>query len=165
MARASKPVALCGNSRLTKEEREARLKAEQRYKGNSDLVYECPEELTTELEQELYMFIVDTLRPVDILQNLDIFLIVQTVKCIVHMRSANDDIIKYGSIIETDDGRVYKNPAVGVYKDFYSMFVSNSIRLGLSPSDRAKLAVLDTKQKQEEADPLLKLLADRDNDY
>ena len=42
MARASKPVALC-NGNLTKEEREARLKAEQRYKGNSDLVYECPD--------------------------------------------------------------------------------------------------------------------------
>ncbi len=164
MPRPAKPVALC-NGNLTKEEREARLKAEQRYKGNSDLVYECPEELTTELEQELYMFIVDTLRPVDILNNLDIFLIVQTVKCLIHMNNANDDIIKYGSIIETDDGRVYKNPAVGVYKDFYSMFVSNSIRLGLSPSDRAKLAVHSAKQKQEEADPLLQLLGARDNDF
>ena len=77
------------------------------------------------------------------------------------MRSANDDIVKYGSIIETDDGRVYKNPAVGVYKDFYSMFVSNSIRLGLSPSDRAKLAVIDTKNKQEEEDQLLKALRER----
>ena len=164
MAKATKPIALCAK-KMSNDEREARKKAEQRYKGESDLVYECPDELTTELEQELYMFIVNTLRPVDILNNLDIFLIVQTVKCIVHMRSANDDIIKYGSIIETDDGRVYKNPAVGVYKDFYSMFVSNSIRLGLSPSDRAKLAVLDTKQKQEEADPLLQLLGARDNDF
>ena len=160
MPRPAKPVALC-SGKLGKEEKESRLKAEQRYKGNSDLVYECPDELTTELEQELYMFIVNTLRPVDILQNLDIFLIVQTVKCIIHMRSANDDIVKYGSIIETDDGRVYKNPAVGVYKDFYSMFVSNSIRLGLSPSDRAKLAVIDTKNKQEEEDQLLKALRER----
>ena len=164
MAKATKPIALCAK-KMSNDEREARKKAEQRYKGESDLVYECPEELTTELEQELYMFIVNTLRPVDILQNLDIFLIVQTVKCIVHMRNANDDIIKYGSIIETDDGRVYKNPAVGVYKDFYSMFVSNSIRLGLSPSDRAKIAVLDIKQKQQEADPLLQLLGARDNDF
>lgn len=164
MAKASKPVALCKKN-LTKEEREARLKAEQKYKGNSDLVYECPDELTTELEQELYMFIVNTLRPVDILNNLDIFLIVQTVKCIVHMRSANDDIIKYGSIIETDDGRVYKNPAVGVYKDFYSMFVSNSTRLGLSPSDRAKISLIDVKNKQQDQDPLLQLLGGRDNDF
>lgn len=164
MAKATKPIALC-SKKMSTEERDARKRAEERYKGNSDLVYECPEELTTELEQELYMFIVNTLKPADILNNLDIFLIVQTVKSIVHMRSANDDIIKYGSIIETDDGRVYKNPAVGVYKDFYSMFVSNSTRLGLSPSDRAKIATIDVKNKQQEADPLLKLLADRDNAF
>ena len=47
MARAAQPVALCGDSKLTKAEKEAREEAEKRYKGVSDLVYQCPEDLTT----------------------------------------------------------------------------------------------------------------------
>ena len=161
MARTAKPVALCENSRLTKEEKAARLKAEQKYQGVGDLVYQCPEDLVTDRERELYMFIVNQLRSAEILNNLDIEMIKSTVFCIINMNDANDSIRQYGSIIETEDGKIYKNPAVGVYKDYHAMFISNSIRLGLSPADRAKLAVLDTKNKQEEEDQLLKALRER----
>ena len=41
------------------------------------------------------------------------------------------------------------------------MFLGNSIRLGLSPADRAKLSVIDMKNKQAEEDPLLKALKNR----
>lgn len=161
MPRPAKPVALCENSRLTKEEKAARLKAEQKYQGVGDLVYQCPSDLVTDREQELYMFLVNQLKSAEILNNLDIEMIKSTVFCIINMNDANNSIRQYGSIIETEDGKIYKNPAVGVYKDYHAMFISNSIRLGLSPADRAKLAVLDTKNKQEEEDQLLKALRER----
>lgn len=161
MARTAKPVALCGDSRLTKEEKEARLKAEQRYKGVGDLVYQCPSDLTTDRERELYMFLVNHLKGAEILNNLDIEMIKSTVFCIINMNDANDSIRQHGSTIISEDGKIYKNPAVGVYKDYHTMFISNSIRLGLSPSDRAKLAVIDVKNKQKEEDPLLKALKER----
>lgn len=161
MARTAKPVALCENSRLTKEEKAARLKAEQKYQGVGDLVYQCPEDLVTDRERELYMFIVNQLRSAAILNNLDIEMIKSTVFCIINMNDANDSIRQYGSTITSEDGKIYKNPAVGVYKDYHTMFISNSIRLGLSPADRAKLAVIDVKNKQKEEDPLLKALRER----
>ena len=161
MARTAKPVALCGDSKLTKAEIQAREKAEQKYKGVGNLVYQCPEDLVTDRERNLYMFLVNHLKGAEILNNLDIEMIKSTVFCIINMNDANDYIRQYGSTITSEDGKFYKNPAVGVYKDYHTMFISNSIRLGLSPSDRAKLAVLDTKNKQKEEDPLLKALRER----
>ncbi len=162
MARSAKPVALCENSRLTKSEKQAREEAEQKYKYNDDLVYQCPSDLKTKREKELYIFIVNMLKSSGILNNLDIEIIKSTVFCIIEMNDSKALIKKYKSIIN-DDGRLYKNPAVNVYKDFHTMYLSNSIRLGLTPSDRAKLAVIDVKNKQIEEDPLLKALRERDD--
>ena len=77
------------------------------------------------------------------------------------MNDANNDIRTFGTTITDENGKLYKNPAVGVYKDYHAMFISNSIRLGMSPADRAKLAVIDVKNKQIEEDPLLKALKER----
>ena len=44
MGKSAKPVDLV-NSKMSKEEREARKKAEQRYIGVANKVYRCPSEL------------------------------------------------------------------------------------------------------------------------
>ena len=163
MARTAKPVALCENSRLTKEEKAARLKAEQKYQGVGDLVYQCPSDLITEREQELYIFIVNQLKSAAILNDLDIEIIKATVYCIINMNDANEAVKRHGAVILDENGKLYKNPAVNIYKDYHTMYLSNSIRLGLSPSDRAKLSVMDIKNKQIEEDPLLKALRERND--
>lgn len=159
MGKSAKPVNLI-NSKLSKEERQARKEAEEKYKGNSDLVYQCPTELKTKREKELYTFIVNQLKSAAILNDLDVEIIKSTVFCIIQMNDANSSIKKHGAIIE-DEGRIYKNPAVNIYKDYHTMYLSNSTRLGLSPADRAKLSVIDVKNKQKEEDPLLKALRER----
>lgn len=164
MARSAKPVALCGDSKLTKAEKEAREEAEKRYKGVSDLVYQCPEDLTTEREQELYIFLVNQLKSAAILNDLDIEIIKATVYCIINMNDANEAVKRHGPVIPDENGKLYKNPAVNIYKDYHTMYLSNSIRLGLSPSDRAKLSVMDVKNKQMEEDPLLKALRERNDE-
>lgn len=166
MPRPAKPIALCGDRlKISNEEKEARLKSEERYRGKSDMIYECPSDLETELEREIYMYIVNCLKPANILQNLDIFLIKNTVQCIIHMNKANELIKEQGITLESPDGKIYKNPAVTIAKDFFNIFVQNSNRLGLSPADRAKLSILDLKQTKQDQDPLLQLLADRDNAF
>lgn len=161
MARAAKPVALCGDSKLTKAEKQAREEAEQKYKGTGDLVYQCPSDLITEREKKLYIFIVNQLKSSGVLNDLDIEIIKSTVICIINMNDANDSVREYGTVITDENGKLYKNPAVNIYKDYHTMYLSNSIRLGLSPSDRAKLSVIDIKNKQVEEDPLLKALKNR----
>lgn len=160
MGKSAKPVDLV-NSKMSKEEREARKKAEQRYKGVANKVYRCPSELKTNREKQLYKFIVNQLKSAAILNDLDIEIIKSTVFCIINMNDANEFINSNGTIISDENGKFYKNPAVNVYKDYHSMFLSNSIRLGLSPADRAKLSVIDMKNKQAEEDPLLKALKNR----
>ena len=160
MGKSAKPVDLV-NSKMSKEEREARKKAEQRYKGVANKVYRCPSELKANREKQLYKFIVNQLKSAAILNDLDIEIIKSTVFCIINMNDANEFINSNGTIISDENGKFYKNPAVNVYKDYHSMFLSNSIRLGLSPADRAKLSVIDMKNKQAEEDPLLKALKNR----
>lgn len=160
MGKSAKPVDLV-NSKMSKEEREARKKAEQRYKGVANKVYRCPSELKANREKQLYKFIVNQLKSAAILNDLDIEIIKSTVFCIINMNDANEFINSNGTIISDENGKFYKNPGVNVYKDYHSMFLSNSIRLGLSPADRAKLSVIDMKNKQAEEDPLLKALKNR----
>lgn len=160
MGKSAKPVDLV-NSKMSKEEREARKKSEQRYKGVANKVYRCPSELKANREKQLYKFIVNQLKSAAILNDLDIEIIKSTVFCIINMNDANEFINSNGTIISDENGKFYKNPAVNVYKDYHSMFLSNSIRLGLSPADRAKLSVIDMKNKQAEEDPLLKALKNR----
>ena len=160
MGKSAKPVDLV-NSKMSKEEREARKKAEQRYKGVANKVYRCPSELKANREKQLYKFIVNQLKSAAILNDLDIVIIKSTVFCIINMNDANEFINSNGTIISDENGKFYKNPAVNVYKDYHSMFLSNSTRLGLSPADRAKLSVIDMKNKQAEEDPLLKALKNR----
>lgn len=160
MGKSAKPVDLV-NSKMSKEEREARKKAEQRYKGVANKVYRCPSELKANREKQLYKFIVNQLKSAAILNDLDIEIIKSTVFCIINMNDANEFINSNGTIISDENGKFYKNPAVNVYKDYHSMFLSNSTRLGLSPADRAKLSVIDMKNKQAEEDPLLKALKNR----
>ena len=109
MARSAKPVALCGDSKLTKAEKEAREEAEKRYKGVSDLVYQCPEDLTTEREQELYIFLVNQLKSAAILNDLDIEIIKATVYCIINMNDANEAVKRHGPVILDENGKLYKN--------------------------------------------------------
>ena len=157
MARASKPIALTTGAR-TKEEIQAREEAEKRFKGEDDLVYQCPSDLITPREKQLYMFLVNQLKNSGILNNLDIEILKSTVFCIIQMNEANDNIRKNGTVVIDDNGKMYKNPATTVYKDYHAMFITNSIRIGLTPSDRSKLAILDVQNKEKEEDPLLKIL-------
>lgn len=161
MARHSKPVEL-SVGKIGKEEIEKRKAEEEKLKGNSDLVYEPPKHLSKK-EKDLYVFLVEELRASGILNNLDITMIETTVDAIVKMNESKKLIKEHGLIIVKSDGSLQRNPASTIYKDYNSIFNKCCMELGLSPSARARLSVINVNAQKDSEDPLLQLLKDKKN--
>lgn len=153
----AKPINL-STGKISKADREKRREAEARLKGNDDLVYTVPSELRTNKEKELYSLIVEELRPSNILNNLDINILIQTVNALVQMQEANRLIKRHGQLIVKEDGSLQKNPAINIYKDFYSIFYQCCSQLGLSPAARSKLTTLNQEEAANADDELKKIL-------
>ncbi|AJO60821.1 MULTISPECIES: phage terminase small subunit P27 family [Bacillus] len=161
MARPRKPASLKQGHSESKAQLEERAEAEQELLGNDDLVNEIPEHLD-ELAQEYYKFLTTELEISNILCNLDIPLLEQTADCLSKMRQADEIINKEGLILNTIDrygnDLIKEHPAVATKQKYLNQFRALSTQLGLSPASRAQLAGLKIEQKNEEEDPLLKLL-------
>lgn len=160
--RPNKPVALLSKN-LTKEEREHRLDAEKKMKGNDDKVYKAPKGLPKEVAK-IYKTLVNELKEAGILNNLDIELLTTTAYAIFRMKEARQKIDADGVVLEvyrpiTKDGEVVdkvlvstiKNPAVTVEKDYQAIFHTGCIQLGLSPSSRTKLSLINLEATREES--------------
>ncbi|WP_342045977.1 phage terminase small subunit P27 family [Bacillus sp. OTU530] len=160
MARASKPVDL-QTAHLTKEEYKQRKQAEEKLKGNDGLVYKPPSHLSKE-EKKVYKFIVEELRSSQILNNLDITILETTVDAVVRMQECKNIINEHGLVTIKEDGTLVRNPASIIYKDYNAIFNKCCMEIGLSPSARSKLAVLNVKNEQDKQDPLLQLLSGSD---
>lgn len=156
MARAAKPAEL-QTRHFTKEEIAERKEAEEKLKGNDNLVYKPPKHLEPE-EKKLYKFLVKELEASGILCNLDINILEQTVDSIRRMRECRELITQYGILIIKENGELVKNPACTAYKDYNSIFNKCCMELGLSPSSRARLAQVNINAKQTDDDPLLQAL-------
>jgi len=157
MSKGSMPVDLVA-SHLTKEQIAERKQAEEKLKGDDSLVYTTPKELSTKTEKELYQFLVNAMKASNILNNLDVQILVQTVDAIMNMREAKKAIRKYGQVTQKADGTLNKNPACTVYKEYSQIYYQCAMQLGLSPSSRSKLALDSTKEKEKSSDPLLQIL-------
>lgn len=158
MAKASKPVALMQKN-LTKEEKEARLEAESKLKGNADLVYEAPTDLVKE-EKEVYLFLVNELRELDIINNLDIELLKLASNSIVELKKARVNVRKYGQLIQKPDGSLVKNPAITILRDYESIFNRCCRELCLSPQSRMALSKMIAESQPNSEDELLKILGE-----
>lgn len=155
---AAKPLNL-SKKHYTKKEIEKKKKAEEKLKGNNDLVYKVPKQLRSNKEKELYSLMVEELRPSNILNNLDINMLIQTVNALIQMEEAKRLIKLHGQVIVKEDGSLQKNPAITIYKDFYSIFYQCSTALGLNPTSRSKLATLNQEEAEEANDELKKILS------
>lgn len=158
MAKASKPVSLMSKN-LTKEEKEARLEAESKLKGNADLVYEAPTDLVKE-EKEVYLFLVNELRELDIINNLDIELLKLASNSIVELKKARVNVRKYGQLIQKPDGSLVKNPAITILRDYEAIFNRCCRELCLSPQSRMALSKMISESQANQEDELLKILSE-----
>lgn len=162
MARPSKPLEL-QTKHLTKEEIETRSKAEQMLKTSSDKVYKVPTKLNKNTKK-IYKNLVENLRPLDILTDLDIDLLCVTADAIHQMEVAQMDIDTNGQVIHIRDKdgcivKAIKNPSVEVFRAYENIFRASCGQLCLSPSARAKLsadmAVILREEQQEEQKPAI----------
>lgn len=136
---------------LTKEEIETRQEQESKIKGNNDKVYDPPSYLSKNIK-EIYVALVDELKEADILSNLDIELIATTASAIYRMRDARKHLDKDGSVVMGAKGNLVKSPYVQVEKDYQGIFHTGCLQLGLSPSSRAKLAIMAAEKEEDEDD-------------
>ncbi|NKF05294.1 phage terminase small subunit P27 family [Clostridium gasigenes] len=157
MARAAKPVDL-QSSKMGKAEKKKRKEAEEKLKGNKNLVYKAPTDLDKE-EKKIYLFITKELKNADVLCNLDIEMIKITVDAIMRMNECKAIIKTHGAIMYGDNDNMYRNPATLIYKDYNAIYNKCCMELGLSVSSRAKLSTINIDAAATKEDPLLKILA------
>lgn len=148
MARPPKPIALM-TSNLSKQEVEDRKEAEKKVKGKNNKVYKPRKELPDQVKS-IYKSISNELKESDILSNLDIDLLETTAYAIWRMRQAREQINEDGIVITTPQG-IVKHPAINIEKDYQNIFQNGCIQLGLSPSARAKLAIIHIENNKEES--------------
>ena len=166
MARPRKPAAVKAGKSETKAHLEERQEIEKEIKGNSDKIYNIPEQLD-DLGKEYYMFLIEELEASNILSNLDIPVLTQTADSLSKMEQADDIIKREGIIYSTydrfDNEIPKEHPAVGIKQKYLNQFRALSTQLGLSPSARASLSEMKIQAKKEEEDPVLKILKDIHN--
>jgi len=151
MARPTKAVATMSKN-LTAEEKTARIKGEKVLKGEDDKL--IPPTYLNEKQANIFKYIVDSLNKSGILGNLDIFILAT---CCIAI-----DRLQYIEIMINNDTDLLSNNAFMSSKEKYTKDLYRCCNeLSLSPQSRAKLANINTQQKEE--NPLLKALIDDDD--
>ena len=154
MARPSKPISVQSRHNK-KEEFEKRKEQEERLKGLADKIK--PPKHLTKNQKKIFKFIVDQLKASGILSNLDIFMLTS---CSI----AVDRINEVEKMIN-DEPFLLRDKDLMSSKDKYSKeFFRCSNELSLSPQARAKIAGLNLQAKEQEEDPIIKVLKGDDDD-
>lgn len=148
MSRPTKSVDVI-NKHLTKEEAEIRRDTENLLKGNNNKVK--PLDYLTLDQIKIFKYIVTELKASGIIGNLDIYLLN---KCAV----AIDRLNKIEEMINQDSSLLMNTDLLKARKDYTSDFNKCCAELCLSPQARAKIGTLNLKKKEEDSDPLLKVL-------
>lgn len=161
MAVPRKPASLKKGKSESQETLKKRAEMEERLMGNIDKINNIPEYLDP-LAQAYYEFLIRELEISDILSNLDIPVLEQTADCLSKIRDCDEMINAEGIIITSIDRygneQIKEHPAVGTKHRYLNQFRTLANQLGLSPSSRAQLAGMKLEKKEQEEDPLLKVL-------
>lgn len=149
MARPAKSVATMSKN-LTKEEKEIRLKAEEKLKGGADKITP-PKHLNKE-QKKIFRNIVKELEVSGILGNLDIYILSTCSIALDRIQTIETMINDTPTLISDKDLRMSNDKYT---KDFFRC----CNELSLSPQSRAKIGNIALQNQQEKQDPLLKLLS------
>lgn len=148
MGRPPKNVDLREGVR-TKAEVESRSLAELTLTGADDKVK--PSARLNSNQKKIFNYIVTELEAAGIIGNLDTFILETT--CI-----AIDRLQCVEKIINQDFERAFDRELMNTKTKYTSDFYKGVEYLSLSPMTRAKMGILAANKKQQETDPLLKVL-------
>jgi len=140
-----------------KEEIAKRKVAEEELKSDKAISTTPPKELSKEGKKKYKQVI--SLLPDGFLSCGDMFVVGIVAEALDRMAQAQMKINQGG--LFDDDG--FENNAAKVYERYSKIFEKFSSKLGLSPKDRAALAVLNVNAEEEKNDPVLNALRGDDD--
>ncbi|MCB2300645.1 phage terminase small subunit P27 family [Clostridium tagluense] len=148
-----KPVEL-QTGHISNTEKEERLKAESKLKGDKIITPKPPKELSSN-GKKLYKKIIDLL-PTGFLNGGDTFVVGIVAEALDRMQICQTKINADG--LFTKGGE--ENNAVKTYDKYSKTFEKFSGKIGLSPKDRSALAVLILSDNDKKQDEVLNILDD-----
>lgn len=151
MPMPSKPTELMVGH-ISKDELEQRKANEEALKGSSDKIHIPPKWLCKEGKKE-YKRLVKELSNTNILTNVDIGVVAIVADAYIKMTQANEILIKEGMFMtytnKAGADNLVKHPALEVYAKYNDIYKKYLVEIGLSPSSRAKLSMINTEKQEE----------------
>ncbi|SCI12932.1 Phage terminase%2C small subunit [uncultured Clostridium sp.] len=152
MAKPRVPMEL-QSKKVSKEERERRIQAENELVGDRSLLSTPPEHLR-EPEKEIYLELVKPLLHIKALANADREIIAICANAKYRMIQANELIEQYGLLVNKENTKTHQvelveNPAIKTFKTYEGIFNRNMTAIGMSASARSKFAI-DIEQETKE---------------
>jgi P27 family predicted phage terminase small subunit len=149
MARASKSARVLHEYSQTKAELNARIEVEDLLKGESNKI-EAPSRLNAN-QKKIFNYIVSELKPSKILGNLDSYMLEMGAIAIDRLQCIEKEINR-------DFTMIYNRELMSAKSKYSADFIKFCQEACLSPQSRAKMGILATNKKEEDSDPLLKVL-------
>lgn len=149
MARPTKSVKTMSKN-LTKEEIAVRSQTEEKLKGAADNI--SPPKHLNARQKKIFNYIVEELEASGILGNLDVYILGTCA-------FALDQLQQITKMINKNPGFNFDKDVIKAKDSYTKDFFRCCNELSLSPQSRAKLGNINLQAKQQEEDPLLKLLA------
>lgn len=157
MAKPRKPAALKQGKSETKAQLKLREEMEMKLMGSANLIHLVPEHLDIKA-QAYYQFLVKELEISGLITNLDVKLLEETAKCMSQLDECTEILKRDGILIYDANENPKEHPTFKTQNTLQVAYRAFANQLGLSPAARAQLAGMQTKAKEDEADPLLQLL-------
>lgn len=149
MARPTKSAKTLTEFSQTKEEINARIKAEEKLKGNADKI--SPPDHLSLSQRKIFKYIVDELEASGILGNLDIYILAT---CSI----AIDRLQAIEQTINENFEMIFDKTLLSAKDKYTKDLFRCTNELSLSPQSRAKIGNINVTKKKEQGDPLLKVL-------
>lgn len=140
-----------------KDEIKQRKKTENELKGGKPISVAPPKELSKEGKKKYKQII--SLLPDDFLSGGDMFVVGIVAEALDRMAQAQIQLNEKGLFNNAGE----ENNATKAYERYSKIFEKFSSKLGLSPKDRAALAVLNINAEEEKDDPVLNALRGDDD--
>lgn len=149
MGRNAVPLALKVGE-MSKEEMDKRKSNEEYLQPKSSIPLDAPDFLMLNYYgKKFYKLIINEL-PENLLSGVDVFVLGEVCYALQMMHQCKKEIKENGMLVEyiNSRGQSYKdqNKAVLVHQKYTEIFHKMASRLGLSPSDRAKLSALNIQE-------------------
>lgn len=149
MARPCKSAKVIDKYGQTKAEIQARIEVEEKLKGGADKI--SPPKHLNARQKKIFNYIVQELEASQILGNLDIYILAQAATAIDRLQEIEKQINK-------DITKLFDKNVLSAKDKYTKDFFRCCNELSLSPQSRAKLGNINLQAKQQEEDPLLKVL-------